>query len=159
MREPNRQASRRSGFGYSLLVFSVKSKSMSYRRHQPGRVIVAGVIFALLIHAGIWVWEEYGKPTSPPFFIWMLVTTHCGWMMNELTGWPDKPDSLGNLLLNSVYWPLLFTLISWGRHRWRLRNVAEDDILCEGCGYNLLGNTSGVCPECGTATQVGGAVE
>jgi len=22
--------------------------------------------------------------------------------------------------------------------------------LCRGCGYNLTGNTSGVCPECGT---------
>ena len=23
--------------------------------------------------------------------------------------------------------------------------------LCEGCGYNLTGNTSGACPECGSA--------
>jgi len=126
---------------------------MSYRRHHPGRAIAAGVIFALLIHAGIWIWDENGKPTSLPFFIWMVVTTHFGWMMHSLLGWPDKPDSLGNLLLNSVYWPLLFALVSWVRHRWRLRNAAEDDVPCEGCGYDLRGNISGVCPECGAVVS------
>lgn len=25
---------------------------------------------------------------------------------------------------------------------------------CQKCGYNLRGNTSGVCPECGTAVQI-----
>jgi hypothetical protein len=28
---------------------------------------------------------------------------------------------------------------------------AELDSLCLSCGYDLTGNTSGVCPECGTA--------
>ena len=28
---------------------------------------------------------------------------------------------------------------------------------CQSCGYNLTGNTSGVCPECGT--EVGGATD
>jgi hypothetical protein len=27
--------------------------------------------------------------------------------------------------------------------------------LCSSCGYNLTGNTSGVCPECGTPTTTG----
>ena len=27
---------------------------------------------------------------------------------------------------------------------------SADDSTCEGCGYNLKGNLSGVCPECGT---------
>ncbi len=38
-------------------------------------------------------------------------------------------------------------------------NVADDDLLylgqpfaCTKCGYSLIGNTSGVCPECGTPT-------
>ena len=26
---------------------------------------------------------------------------------------------------------------------------------CEKCGYNLMGNVSGICPECGTATEAG----
>lgn len=31
--------------------------------------------------------------------------------------------------------------------RWRLRRAGK----CPVCGYNLTGNTSGVCPECGSA--------
>lgn len=33
----------------------------------------------------------------------------------------------------------------------RVREAREREGLCESCGYNLTGNTSGVCPECGTA--------
>jgi hypothetical protein len=28
---------------------------------------------------------------------------------------------------------------------------------CQSCGYNLTGNTSGICPECGVATGSGSA--
>ena len=28
--------------------------------------------------------------------------------------------------------------------------VDDSQVRCLGCGYNLTGNTSGVCPECGT---------
>jgi hypothetical protein len=37
--------------------------------------------------------------------------------------------------------------------RLRLRNSGKG--LCSSCGYNLTGNTSGVCPECGCAIRVG----
>ncbi|MFO0837932.1 MAG: hypothetical protein U1D55_05350 [Phycisphaerae bacterium] len=30
------------------------------------------------------------------------------------------------------------------------KSHANPERLCEACGYNLRGNTSGVCPECGT---------
>ena len=30
-------------------------------------------------------------------------------------------------------------------------NAKRDSSACIGCGYNLTGNVSGVCPECGTA--------
>ena len=30
---------------------------------------------------------------------------------------------------------------------------------CVRCGYDLTGNTSGTCPECGTAAATGGAKE
>ena len=29
--------------------------------------------------------------------------------------------------------------------------------LCPNCGYNLTGNVSGICPECGTPTKTGAA--
>jgi hypothetical protein len=40
--------------------------------------------------------------------------------------------------------PLLFFHDARKRHRRRLAYC------CERCGYNLTGNTSGICPECGT---------
>src|SRR5262249_40378011 len=29
---------------------------------------------------------------------------------------------------------------------------ARNDLVCRGCGYNLIGKVSGVCPECGSST-------
>jgi hypothetical protein len=44
-----------------------------------------------------------------------------------------------------------------GRARRRLRRyISVRDSLCGKCGYNLSGNVSGVCPECGTAQLHGG---
>jgi hypothetical protein len=51
------------------------------------------------------------------------------------------PDWMPVLLLL-----LLPSLWLWSRWRGRCKNGS-----CRTCGYNLLGNTSGVCPECGTA--------
>jgi hypothetical protein len=41
-----------------------------------------------------------------------------------------------------------------GRRRWQ-RRLARG--LCPGCGYDLTGNVSGTCPECGTAAAANGA--
>ncbi len=51
------------------------------------------------------------------------------------------------------FWPmLLFTAIPtawlWHRDR-RLFSSPPDHLFCRGCGYDLTGNLSGVCPECG----------
>lgn len=35
----------------------------------------------------------------------------------------------------------------------KLRLPSKDDGCCQTCGYNLRGNTSGVCPECGAAVD------
>lgn len=131
---------------------------MSYRQRNPWPPIVVGVAFALLIHFGIKLWMENGRPSSTPFFILMAATTHCGWGLHSLFGWPDKPDTLGNLFVNAVYWSALFSLVSWLRFKWRRRGAA-DEPLCDACGYNLTGNTSGVCPECGAAAQVDGVLK
>src|SRR5687768_5635973 len=42
------------------------------------------------------------------------------------------------------------TLLHWPGFR---QPRAPDE--CPGCGYNLTGNTSGVCPECGSPADVG----
>jgi len=55
--------------------------------------------------------------------------------------------------LNMPAWlPLLLTAIPtawlWHRDR-RLISSSPGHLLCLRCGYDLTGNTSGVCPECG----------
>jgi len=53
------------------------------------------------------------------------------------------------------FWlPLLLTAIptAWLWHRDRsVFSCLPDHLFCRGCGYDLTGNTSGVCPECGEA--------
>jgi len=65
-------------------------------------------------------------------------------------------DGVGKTIhLNVIapYWMILVpltvlpTIRGVRRIRWRRRRVAG---LCRQCGYNLTGNTSGVCPECGS---------
>ena len=34
------------------------------------------------------------------------------------------------------------------------RKPRSEHPTCANCGYNLTGNTSGICPECGTATAM-----
>jgi hypothetical protein len=43
--------------------------------------------------------------------------------------------------------------IVYSRSRWRLTMISPEQ--CHSCNYNLTGNTSGICPECGTATPAG----
>ena len=61
-------------------------------------------------------------------------------------------DSIISALLIPLWIPLLlftpYPTVAFIRgpvRRWRRRRRGE----CVGCGYNLTGNESGVCPECG----------
>ena len=60
---------------------------------------------------------------------------------------PDWPAFLGSVLL---YGALSFAgVTAWRSARgWRRRRRGR----CVGCGYNLTGNVSGTCPECGVGT-------
>ena len=56
-------------------------------------------------------------------------------------------------VLQNPYWPWLLTMtcgsltvLAWG---W-FGQSAKHRLLCPVCEYNLAGNRSGVCPECGT---------
>jgi hypothetical protein len=68
-----------------------------------------------------------------------------------------KPLGMGILLL--VYLPGvvgLVVLVSWlgsfsTRSRLRGLLAEEQHQTCQQCGYDLTGNVTGVCPECGTA--------
>lgn len=52
------------------------------------------------------------------------------------------------------YWKLLILFLLLPARQtfvWRRAKVQSKVGLCIACGYNLTGNVSGICPECGTA--------
>jgi hypothetical protein len=54
-------------------------------------------------------------------------------------------------LVSLIPWCVAAFLFIWIEGRRVERYLwAELDDVCNSCGYNLTGNTSGTCPECGT---------
>jgi hypothetical protein len=47
--------------------------------------------------------------------------------------------------------PATWAAVQWKRQRARHRTLGGS--LCSHCGYDLRGNVSGVCPECGTIAR------
>jgi rubrerythrin len=45
--------------------------------------------------------------------------------------------------------PFANTRVVWRKYA-HLPMFGGDALVCSGCGYNLMGNVSGVCPECGS---------
>jgi ribosomal protein L37E len=70
-------------------------------------------------------------------------------------GYNDRPFAFGNWRnVGAPHWAVASVLLAAGTPC-LYRRKPSDPRLCRRCGYNLTGNTSGVCPECGTPTTVG----
>ncbi len=73
------------------------------------------------------------------------------------SGGSSETLSLILFLLFSFFLPYLAARVVYERLRWR--QVASADPLCPNCLYNLTGNVSGRCPECGTPIDAGQGVD
>ena len=75
------------------------------------------------------------------------------WLMNMFgIGWnPYAPNSIGSLIFPAWILVALSAVLPaiWMCRRYRSRPPRIG--FCQKCGYNLTGNVSGICPECGTA--------
>jgi hypothetical protein len=65
----------------------------------------------------------------------------------RIGGWSVTVYLWGPLVLCSVHLAIASIRAPYARYRRRKKG------LCLACGYNLEGNVSGVCPECGCATK------
>lgn len=53
------------------------------------------------------------------------------------------------VILCAILLSYLIAIIVYEKARWRV--IRSDHPVCPKCRYNLTGNTSGICPECGSA--------
>jgi len=81
----------------------------------------------------------YGIPSKNPE--WPLLVIH-RWQFGWTTG------------LALPFWPLVLIFIVSTLNLY-LRSRRPLKGLCHACGYDLTGNTSGTCPECGMKTSLG----
>jgi hypothetical protein len=80
-----------------------------------------------------------------------------------LLGLTTNPAGMGSMEISAVIVPWWFFVAATSvlpavrlRAIWRrLRRIRRG--LCTDCGYDLTGNTSGTCPECGRAVLAMGA--
>jgi hypothetical protein len=75
-------------------------------------------------------------------------------LLNEWSSyvlWPTYVESIWGDMINVPLW-MPFVLIGFPTALlWRADRRCRRTGHCKECGYNLTGNKSGVCPECGTA--------
>ena len=83
--------------------------------------------------------------------LWELMTE--GPFRDPRTGRIDRyflSLSIALVILPVLYAGIVAASILWPVRLWRRSSLADR---CRRCGYNLTGNTSGICPECGTAIE------
>ena len=67
----------------------------------------------------------------------------------------DNPDFILMTLIPNAIWVLSSWIGVFIGYRLRRGPRPVDPGVCSSCGYNLTGNVSGRCPECGTAVARG----
>ena len=99
---------------------------------------VFGIGFVTPPFVSGWIWEEH-HTFHPPLFGLPSIYSSVSLLSIVIPLWLL-------FILFAVYPVLAFIRGPLNRYRRRRKG------LCIKCGYNLTGNTSGICPECGTAT-------
>jgi hypothetical protein len=102
--------------------------------------------------------DPNGRKTAPPSFKWSL--GRFAYSQSPPVR-PRRPS-----MLHEVRFPLWAALVFFGAYptarimnwlRGRRRSFSRE--CCRNCGYCLIGNVSGVCPECGGPIRVTQAVK
>ena len=70
-----------------------------------------------------------------------------GWPDHDVRALPCRPAYLGLAVDTSIFGTACFAIFSLGR--WIHRCARRKPGRCAQCGYDLTGNTSGICSECG----------
>jgi len=138
-----------AGVAFELLVLAATGSALSETRvarlrWRAGLLAIISAISTLLLIYGCrglflaWQWRNAFDSLPPG-------STPIRWYMYPPT-WSDIRWMVAELSAVAVV-----TLASaWGAWRvWKMA-IPLPAGLCRACSYNLMGNASGVCPECGT---------
>ena len=136
------------------LLLCVAALAMWARSYTRSDELLFGHAMATAEHGtiAILVWQP-----NKGFVVVTFTTSHG---TRHALQWPQGPSAAtptiflvpyGMLTLLFLIAPLIW-LVLWGRAQQRARRVGY----CPACGYDLTGNASGMCPECGRpmATEV-----
>jgi hypothetical protein len=153
--------SEESGYGTSQVV--IDHGGLAFRRSVSDQVsmdIQPGIFQSNFPAFG---YPQSNVPPSNPYFCRTSFSQYGNWMMGvdyvrygyRTVGYPRVSLCGEVTVLIFPLWQLLLlgifpirSILFWHRLRGRIR-----DGLCLECGYNLMGNVSGVCPECGNPTK------
>lgn len=132
------------------------SRSLSRRAASIPSNLLWGVdarINLLFVSGLLMIYPACVSRRARGFVKWLGMAV-CGWLFTLLiarfvnTG--VDPDEYDGSLFPELTVPFLLTALPVAFLLWLgMREKARPE-LCRGCGYNLTGNVSGKCPECGT---------
>lgn len=118
-------------------------------------LVVFGLALALINSPMVWRLTLFdgggraGRPGTRATYI--VFADHMGigigWTHSDAWFEGEISAPIWMVLLISLFSTVIWVLLS--------RNPRHSPAGCPVCGYSLTGNTSGVCPECGTPTTVG----
>ncbi len=126
-----------------VVVYPIVSMCLCYRRIAYLRLACA---FACAFGVGWFVTMEIVQ--SLQYSIWKGFRPHEETVLNLLVRW-------GKGLAMTVGITLAVGLMVWAVCRLVRGRIILTSLACRKCSYDLTGNVSGVCPECGTAVEAG----
>lgn len=145
------------GTALLLLAIDIASSFLELRYASGGEQSDRLPVHVLQIHAGEFrcaiaaqrYFARVGTSDDPRCRGWSIAANL---LHRKLWSWQLFLEA-DAVLLRGTLWPIelmLFGLTLGARMRLRRRRTAES---CDSCGYNLTGNVSGCCPECGAAVR------
>lgn len=122
--------------------------------HQTGAAIGArkGTIWVSWGRMGMTGGFHSGAYNDLDETLWDFYRTVASWRICGIY-YITKPAVPVKMILIPALYPICFIAIApaiWLLSWWRERSTRGNVNHCSTCGYDLTGNTSGVCPECGT---------
>ncbi len=96
------------------------------------------------------MWLVAAVSIGVPFSLWLLPAAQrdLAWLPITVPSWL-MAAVLAGLVVSPVSYVLTRLLSAPHQARVRQAMLRALDRLCNDCGYDLTGNASGVCPECG----------